>query len=165
MRINSFLDFLSEATTKSTMKSDIKRFDGSLKHRLIYDNTGQNYNIWWSEDPETCIKMTKLYSGKFALDLGGYAPSVNDILICTEKTLEGGEERSLIIKTNVDNIIPDEVVIQAAKLLKLKFCKNEETTKMVYCNKEFSKVRENKIIIDDINRKYVIFTVGNVRIV
>lgn len=165
MRINSFLDFLSETVTKSTINGDLKRFDGKLKQRLIYDNTGQSYNIWWSEEPETCIKMTKLYTGKFALDLGGYAPSTNDILICTEKTLEGSEERTLIIKTNGDNIIPDEVIKQAAQLLKSKFCKNEETIKLIYCNREYCKVRENKIMIDDINRKYVIFTPGNIRIV
>jgi hypothetical protein len=51
-----------------------------------------------------------MYTGKHALDLGGYSPSENDVF------LQLGDY-CLIIKTNLDDIVPREVIVDASHIL------------------------------------------------
>lgn len=164
MIIKKFDDF-REANIYSTTKGDIARFDGKLKHKQILDNTGQSYTLWWSEDEEVCASLARLFSGKFAQDLGGYGPSQNDVFLCTKLTLDSTECRCAVLKTNGDNIIPDEVLKQAAAHLKMHFTpKDEEFVEIVFCGKDFVSTRNGKISVDDANKNHVVFTPGNVKI-
>ena len=158
-----FKDYVNEAFVGS-VRGDIKKHSGKLKHKQLFDHAGKAYSLWWSEDGETCEKLARLYSGKFAMDLGGYAPSKNDVFLCTEATLDGDACEAAIVKTNGDDIVPDEVVIQAARLLRSKFVAKEQDSCTIFaCGKDFVSAR-GSIKIDQINRTLVVFTPGNVKL-
>ena len=155
--VKKFKEFINEAYLNS-IKNDIKKFSDKLKHKQLISKMGDSYNIWIATDKETSDKITKLYTGKYALDLGGYAPSKNDLWLYHKG-------HSLIIKTNRDNIIPSDVIIQSASILRgIVGTHKLESDKILlsFCN--YIKFIDSEIIIDDNNHGFVIFEPGNLRV-
>jgi hypothetical protein len=108
MDIKRYDEYIVE-TRINPVKIQLDRFEG-LKHKIIRCNTGSPYNVWYSDDIDVCKKITHRYTGKHALDLGGYSPSENDVF------LKLGDY-CLIIKTNRDDIVPREVILDASDIL------------------------------------------------
>jgi hypothetical protein len=155
--IKRFNEFINE-TYLSPIKSLIKKFGGKLKHKQLISDMGDFYNVWIAEDEETSNRITKLYTGKYALDLGGYAPSKNDLWLYHKGY-------SLIIKTNRDNIIPSDVIIQAATILRKNAGTHKlENDKILLSFSNYIKFVDGEIIIDDMNSGFVIFVPGNVKV-
>ena len=116
-----------------------------------------------------------MYSGKYANTLGGYAPSKNDICMYIDSVSDDHDliGTNLIIKTNGDNIVPDEVIKQAAKIVRdnsvmliddKKFnLKNVDKVNIVFLNKDFVKTKKNTNLAE-VNKRYVVFSAGNIKI-
>jgi hypothetical protein len=155
--VKRFNEFINE-TYLSPIKSQIKKFGGKLKHKQLISDMDDLYNVWIAEDEETSNRITKLYTGKYALDLGGYAPSKNDLWL-------HHKGYSLIIKTNRDNIIPSDVIIQAATILRKNAGTHKlENDKILLSFSNYIKFVDGEIIIDDMNSGFVIFVPGNVKV-
>ena len=107
MIIKRFDEYIFE-TRINPVRIQLDRLEG-LMHKIIRCNTGSPYNVWYSDDIDVC-KIIRMYTGKHALDLGGYSPSENDVF------LQLGDY-CLIIKTNLDDIVPREVLIGASDIL------------------------------------------------
>ena len=108
MIIKRYDEYIIE-TRINTIRIQLDRFEG-LMHKIIRCNTDSSYNVWYSDDIDVCNKITRMYTGKHALDLGGYSPSENDVF------LQLGDY-CLIIKTNLDDIVPREVIVDASHIL------------------------------------------------
>lgn len=154
MRLESYETF--NETRINPIKGELKNFDGRLQHKVVLSNTGDTYNTWIPRDKETSNKLSR-YVGKYAIDLGGYAPSIADIWMSCG-------DFSLIIKTNKDNIIPDEVIISAAQLLRKQAGVEDEEGVVNFTTNKFVFVVDGRVILDEVNSSRVLFTNGNIRI-
>ena len=162
------------------IKDDLTRFKDlgfNIEHKEIMDNMNNKYNIYYGLNKESNYHLTKMYSGKHANSLGGYAPSEQDICMHIDSVSNGYEVSGahLIIKTNGDNIVPDEVIKEAANEVKdnsvmliddKKYnLKNVDKVNIVFFKKDFFKTKNNTNL-DEINnnKRYVVFSVDNIKI-
>ena len=160
------------------IKDDLKRFKDlgfDIKHKELLDNVGNKFNIYYGKNEESNEHLTNMYSGKYANSLGGYAPSKNDICMYVDSVSDDHDliGANLIIKTNGDNIVPDEVIKQAAKIVRdnsvmfiddKKFnLKNVDKVNVVFFNKDFVKTKKNTNLAE-VNKRYVVFSADNIKI-
>ncbi len=139
------------------VKVDLKKFDGSVRHKIFNSSSGEVFNVWISKDVDASLKLTRLYVGKHALDLGGHAPSTNDVWL-------GKEEYVAVVKTNKDDIVPKDVLIDVAfELRRLANTHKEDLDEVEMSKSSFVSVRNGEVLIDRKNSGRVIFSPGNVR--
>jgi len=155
--IKRFHNFVNENYV-NPVRSDLKKFDGALRHKMVVSNTDDTFNLWIADDKETSLKVTRLYTGRHALDLGGYAPSYNDVWLEKNGIV-------VVVKTNKDDIVPDEVLRQAATILLKKSEREPKDYETVRMSLSFYlKVSNGEFIVDDANSGRVVFTPGNIKI-
>ena len=178
MKYNNFNESLV-----NLIKDDLNRFKElgfDIKHKELFDNIGDKYNIWWGKNAKSNDYLTTMYSGKYANSLGGFAPSFNDLWLHIDSVKSGNKVMGthLIIKTNKDNIVPDEIIKKVAEIVKENSVmleddkkinlKNIDDINIVFCGKDFVRKKKNsnlgEVNVDDNNKSYVVFTAGNVKI-
>lgn len=131
MDIKRYSDFAFESRFNPVSR-EIRRFKGmdmDIMHKVIHDNSGVGYGLWHSGDPES-MKALRRYVGKYAIDLGGYSTSRSDIFMYLQDCF------SAVIKTNKDDIVPDEVIRGAAAYLIKRYSVNPGST-IFFVNKDF----------------------------
>lgn len=178
LRYNNFNESLI-----NLIKDDLTRFEDLgfyIKHKEIFDNVGEKYNIWFGKNAKSNDYLTTMHSGKYANTLGGFGSSVNDVWMHVDSVFSGNYVMGthLIIKTNKDNIVPDEVIKKAAEIVKENSVMVENGKKVnlkkidgvniVFCGKDFVRKEKNsnlgEVNVDENNKSYVVFTAGNVKI-
>jgi hypothetical protein len=203
MRIKRFKTFKVYETVISTPKSDLDQFkmDGyDIKYKKISDqNNPENaYDVYWGKNAKSNDLLTANYSGKFAQTIGGINPSKNDIWMHATSALNKdhyyrtneGEEvvgdrivgTHLIIKTLKDDKVPDNVILQAADIVRknshLEMAENGEKKKfllsnlsncdIVECTKNYVSKEQGsatgQVKVDHTNSRYVRFSKGRVEI-
>lgn len=202
--IKKYYNFINENV--SSPKSDVDSFNKmgyDVKHKKIVDqnNPDNKYDIYWGRNAKTNDFLTQNFSGKYAKRIGGSEPSQNDIWMHITSALNkdnfyktnSGEVfddqtprrvvgTHLIIKTNRDDIIPENIIIQASnevvKNSSLEIlsdpkkripAKDLENCDIVFCKKDFVK-KENgsvtgQVQVDHNNANYIRFSSGNIRII
>ena len=203
MRIKRFKTFKVYETAVSTPKSDLDQFknDGyDIKYKKISDqnNPEMTYDVYWGRNAKSNDFLTTMYSGKFANPIGGVLPSKNDIWMHATSALNqdhyyktnDGEEVNgdrivgthLIIKTLKDDKVPENVILQAADIVRknshLEMMENGEKKKfllsnlsncdIVSCTKDCVRKEQGsatgQVKVDHANSRYVRFSKGRVEI-
>lgn len=203
MRIKRFKTFKVYETAVSTPKSDLDQFrtDGyDIKYKKISDqnNPEMTYDVYWGKNAKSNDFLTINYSGKFANPIGGVLPSKNDVWMHATsalnkdhyyKTNEGEEVTGdrivgthLIIKTIKDDKVPENVILQAADIVRknssLEMIEDGEKKKfllsnlsncdIVECAKDFVRKEQGsatgQVKVDYTNSRYVRFSKGRVEI-
>lgn len=203
MRIKRFRTFKVYETAVSTPKSDLDQFrtDGyDVKYKKISDqnNPENTYDVYWGRNAKSNDFLTTSYSGKFAKVIGGVLPSKNDVWMHATsalnqdhyyKTNEGEEVTGdrivgthLIIKTLKDDKVPENVILQAADIVrknshmemmeggeKKKFLlSNLSNCDIVTCTKDYVRKEQGsatgQVKVDHTNSSYVRFSKGRVEI-
>lgn len=130
MMVKRYSDFLNESRF-NPISRDLLRFKengAEIKHKVIYDNSGIGYNLWYTIGRESRDTIMR-YTGKHAFDLGGYSPSTADIFLYSPGNFYS------VIKTNRDDIVPSEVIKQSSVFL---LAKSDGDT-AYFANREFVK--------------------------
>lgn len=203
MRIKRFKTFKIYETAVSTPSSDLKQFrdDGyDIKYKKISDqnNPENTYDVYWGKNAKSNDFLTINYSGKFANTIGGVLPSKNDVWMHATSALNkdhyyktnDGEEVTgdrivgthLIIKTIKDDKVPENVILQAADIVRknssLEMMENGEKKKfllsnlfncdIVSCTKDCVRKEQGsstgQVKVDHTNSRYVRFSKGRVEI-
>ena len=203
MIIKRFKTFKVYETVVSTPSSDLKQFrdDGyDIKYKKISDqnNPENTYDVYWGRNAKSNDFLTTKHSGKFANAIGGVLPSKNDIWMHATsalnqdhyyKTNEGEEVTGdriigthLIIKTLKDDKVPENVILQAADIVRknshLEMMENGEKKKfllsnlsncdIVTCTKDCVRKEQGsatgQVKVDHTNSRYGRFTKGSVPI-
>ena len=203
MKIKRFKTFKVYETAVSTPKSDLDQFrtDGyDIKYKKISDqnNPENTYDVYWGRNAKSNDFLTTHYSGKFANPIGGTLPSKNDVWMHATSALNqdhyyktnDGEEVNgdrivgthLIIKTLRDDKVPENVILQAADIVRknshLEMMENGEKKKfllsnlsncdIVSCTKDCVRKEQGsatgQVKVDHTNSRYVRFTKGRVEI-
>jgi hypothetical protein len=203
MKIKRFKTFKVYETAVSTPKSDLDQFknDGyDIKYKKISDqnNPEMTYDVYWGRNAKSNDFLTTMYSGKFANAIGGVLPSKNDIWMHATSALNqdhiyktnDGEEvigdriigTHLIIKTLKDDKVPENVILQAADIVRknshLEMMENGEKKKfllsnlsncdIVSCTKDCVRKEQGsatgQVKVDHANSRYVRFSKGRVEI-
>lgn len=201
--IKKYKNFINESVTP---ESDLNNFNENgyeVKHKKIVDqnNPDNKYDVYWGRNAKTNDFLTKSFSGKYAISIGGTNPSQNDIWmhitsalnkenfyktksgeVFDDKTPRRVVGTHLIIKTIKDDIIPQNVIIQAAEIVRKNSsleilseqkkripAKDLENCDIVFCKKDFVK-KENgsvtgQVQVDHNNANYIRFSSGNIRII
>lgn len=203
MKIKRFKTFKVYETAVSTPKSDLDQFksDGyDIKYKKISDqnNPENTYDVYWGRNAKSNDFLTTMYSGKFANTIGGVLPSKNDVWMHATsalnqdhmyKTNDGDEVigdriigTHLIIKTLKDDKVPENVILQAADIVRknshLEMMENGEKKKfllsnlsncdLVSCTKDCVRKEQGsatgQVKVDHTNSRYVRFSKGRVEI-
>jgi hypothetical protein len=203
MKIKRFKTFKVYETAVSTPKSDLDQFrtDGyDIKYKKISDqnNPENTYDVYWGRNAKSNDFLTTMYSGKFANTIGGVLPSKNDIWMHATSALNqdhyyktnDDEEVNgdrivgthLIIKTLKDDKVPENVILQAADIVRknshLELMENGEKKKfllsnlsncdIVSCTKDCVRKEQGsatgQVKVDHANSRYVRFSKGRVEI-
>lgn len=203
MKIKRFKTFKVYETAVSTPKSDLDQFknDGyDIKYKKISDqnNPEMTYDVYWGRNAKSNDFLTTMYSGKFANTIGGVLPSKNDVWMHATsalnqdhmyKTNDGDEVigdriigTHLIIKTLKDDKVPENVILQAADIVRknshLEMMENGEKKKfllsnlsncdIVSCTKDCVRKEQGsatgQVKVDHTNSRYVRFSKGRVEI-
>ena len=203
MKIKRFKTFKVYETAVSTPKSDLDQFrtDGyDIKYKKISDqnNPEMIYDVYWGRNAKSNDFLTTKYSSKFTNSIGGVLPSKNDIWMHATsalnqdhyyKTNEGEEVTGdrivgthLIIKTLRDDKVPENVILQAADIVrknshmeimeggeKKKFLlSNLSNCDIVTCTKDYVRKEQGSVTgqvkVDHTNSRYVRFSKGRVEI-
>jgi hypothetical protein len=203
MKIKRFKTFKVYETAVSTPKSDLDqlRVDGyDIKYKKISDqnNPENTYDIYWGRNAKSNDFLTTNHSGKFANPIGGTLPSKNDVWMHATSALNqdhyyktnDGEEINgdrivgthLIIKTLKDDKVPENVILQAADIVrknshmemmeggeKKKFLlSNLSNCDIVTCTKDYVRKEQGsatgQVKVDHTNSSYVRFSKGRVEI-
>ena len=198
--IKRYKNFINESVTPS---SDLKKFrdDGyDIKYKKISDqnNPENTYDVYWGKNAKSNDFLTINYSGKFANTIGGVLPSKNDVWMHATSALNKDhyyktndvEEVTgdkivgthLIIKTIKDDKVPENVILQAADIVRknshLEMIENGEKKKfllsnlfncdIVSCTKDFVRKEQGsatgQVKVDHTNSRYVRFSKGRVEI-
>ena len=128
--------------------------DFDIETKTIVDtNTGNSYSIFFGKNAKSNDFLTHNFSGKYAKAIRNIEPSINDVWMHTK----GVPGSHLIIKTIKDDIIPMNVIKDAALIAK-KNSKAKDTVdaEIVWCKKDFvskTPIGQLKSILDDINLK------------
>ena len=203
MIIKNFDTYKIYETFKSTPKIDLDQFksDGyDIKYKKISDqnNPENTYDVYWGRNAKSNDFLTISYSSKNARPIGGSLPSFNDIWMHATSALNpkhiyktnDGEEvigdkivgTHLIIKTLRDDKIPENVILQAADIVRknshLEKMVNNEKSKyslsdlsncdIVVCKKDYVSKEQGsatgQVKVDHTNSRYVRFSKGKVEI-
>jgi hypothetical protein len=203
MRIKRFKTFKVYESVVATPSSDLKKFrdDGyDIKYKKISDqnNPEMTYDVYWGKNAKSNDFLTINYSGKFANAIGGVLPSKNDVWMHATsalnqdhyyKTNEGEEVTGdrivgthLIIKTIKDDKVPENVILQAADIVRknssLEMIEDGEKKKfllsnlsncdIVECTKDYVRKEQGsatgQVKVDHTNSRYVRFSKGRVEI-
>ena len=203
MRIKRFKTFKVYESVVTTPSSDLKKFrdDGyDIKYKKISDqnNPEMIYDVYWGRNAKSNDFLTTKYSSKFTNAIGGVLPSKNDIWMHATsalnqdhyyKTNEGEEVTGdrivgthLIIKTLRDDKVPENVILQAADIVrknshmeimeggeKKKFLlSNLSNCDIVTCTKDYVRKEQGSVTgqvkVDHTNSRYVRFSKGRVEI-
>jgi hypothetical protein len=203
MKIKRFKTFKVYETAVSTPKSYLDQFrvDGyDIKYKKISDpnNPEMTYDVYWGRNAKSNDFLTTNYSGKFANPIGGTLPSKNDVWMHATSALNqdhyyktnDGEEvhgdrivgTHLIIKTIKDDKVPENVILQAADIVrknshvemmgggeKKKFLlSNLSNCDIVTCTKDCVRKEQGsatgQVKVDHTNSRYVRFSKGRVEI-
>lgn len=203
MRIKRFKTFKVYESVVTTPSSDLKKFrdDGyDIKYKKISDqnNPEMTYDVYWGKNAKSNDFLTINYSGKFANAIGGVLPSKNDVWMHATsalnqdhyyKTNEGEEVTGdrivgthLIIKTLKDDKVPENVILQAADIVRknssLEMIEDGEKKKfllsnlsncdIVECTKDYVRKEQGsatgQVKVDHTNSRYVRFSKGRVEI-
>ena len=167
MRVLKYNNFVRESLMNPS-NDDLryfKRIDLNIKHKLLFDHLGKKYNVWYSLDSKSNDFLVKMYTGKYAIDLGGFGPSHNDIWM---KAI--GDDiigTNLIIKAIGDDKIPNEIIKDASLIVRknsYKVIDGEEVSlnkidyvDIVFCGKNHVNDYKN-------NEYYIKITPGNITI-
>lgn len=138
--IKKYVDFINENVTPKSEVAELNRNGLDVKHKTLIDqnNPDMKYDVYWGRNAKTNDYLTTNFSGKFARQIGGNLPSVNDLWMHITSYLnkenfyktksgdvfEGNNpERRvvgthLIIKTLKDDPIPVNVILQAADIVR-----------------------------------------------
>jgi hypothetical protein len=200
--IKKYKNFINENVTPESDLNNFNKNGYEVKHKKIVDqnNPDIKYDIYWGRNAKTNDFLTKNFSGKYAISIGGVNPSVNDIWmhitsalnmenfyktksgeVFDDKTPRRVVGTHLIVKTIKDDIIPQNVIIQAAEIVRKNSSleilsenkkristKDLESCDVVFCKKNFVKKENDSVIgqvqVDHNNSSYVRFTPGNVEI-
>lgn len=165
------------------IKDDLTRFKDlgfNIKHKELIDDMNNKYNIYYGKNAKSNDHLTKMYAGRYAISLGGYSPSKYDIWMHIDSVSNDNKVMGthLIIKTNGDNIVPDEVLKSAAEIVrdnsvmlvddKKYNLKNVDKVNVVFCGKDFVKKEKNtnlgEVNVDSNNKSYVVFSADNIKI-
>lgn len=130
MVVKRYSDFLGESRF-NPISRDLTRFKengAEIKHKVIYDNSGIGYNLWYTIGDKSRDTIMR-YTGRHAFDLGGYSPSSADIFLYSPGNFYS------VVKTNRDDIVPSEVIKQSSVFL---LAKSDGDT-AYFANREFVK--------------------------
>jgi len=171
MKVLKYNEFISE-TLMNPSNDDLKYFkqmDLNIKHKYLFDQLGRRYNIWWSLDNKSNDFLVKMYTGRYAIDLGGFGPSYNDIWMKATGELNGDDiiGANLLIKAIGDDKIPSEIIKDASLIVRknsYKIVDDEEISlskidyvDIIFCGKDYVNNYQN-------NEYYVKITPGNISI-
>lgn len=202
--IKKYVDFINENVTPKSEVAELNKNGLDVKHKTLIDqnNPDMKYDVYWGRNAKTNDYLTINFSGKFARQIGGNLPSENDIWMHITSYLnkenfyktksgdvfEGKEpERRvvgthLIIKTLKDDTIPENVILQAADIVRknshLEIITEEgkrrivasdlENCDIVFCKKNYVKKESGSVTgqvqVEHQNARYVQFTKGNINI-
>lgn len=202
--IKKYVDFINENVTPKSEVAELNKNGLDVKHKTLIDqnNPDMKYDVYWGRNAKTNDYLTINFSGKFARQIGGNLPSENDIWMHITSYLnkenfyktksgdvfEGKDpERRvvgthLIIKTLKDDTIPENVILQAADIVRknshLEIITEEgkkrivasdlENCDIVFCKKNYVKKESGSVTgqvqVDHQNARYVQFTKGNINI-
>lgn len=202
--IKKYVDFINENVTPKSDVAELNRNGFDVKHKTLIDqnNPDMKYDVYWGRNAKTNDYLTINFSGKFARQIGGNLPSENDLWMHITSYLnkenfyktksgdvfEGNQpERRvvgthLIIKTLKDDTIPENVILQAADIVRknshLEVLLEEgkrrivasdlENCDIVFCKKNYVKKESGSVIgqvqVDHQNARYVQFTKENINI-
>lgn len=202
--IKKYVDFINENVTPKSEVAELNKNGLDVKHKTLIDqnNPDMKYDVYWGRNAKTNDYLTINFSGKFARQIGGNLPSENDIWMHITSYLnkenfyktksgdvfEGNQpERRvvgthLIIKTLKDDTIPENVILQAADIVRknshLEIITEEgkrrivasdlENCDIVFCKKNYVKKESGSVTgqvqVDHQNARYVQFTKGNINI-
>lgn len=202
--IKKYVDFINENVTPKSEVAELNKNGLDVKHKTLIDqnNPDMKYDVYWGRNAKTNDYLTINFSGKFARQIGGNLPSENDIWMHITSYLnkenfyktksgdvfEGKEpERRvvgthLIIKTLKDDTIPENVILQAADIVRknshLEIIAEEgkrrivasdlENCDVVFCKKNYVKKESGSVTgqvqVEHQNARYVQFTKGNINI-
>lgn len=139
------------------VKSDLAKFDGTLSHKIFISKSGETFNVWTSKDEDTSLRISKLYVGKYAIDLGGYSPSHNDVWLSKDEFVS-------IVKTNKDDIVPSDVLVDVATGLR-RLAKTHKDLEdiVVFAKSKFVSVSNRDILVDKKNSGSITFSNGNIK--
>lgn len=202
--IRKYIDFISESVTPKSEVAEINKNGYELKHKTLIDqnNPEMKYDVYWGRNAKTNDYLTTTFSGKFARQIGGNLPSKNDIWMHITSKLnsdnfyktKSGEvfegdrpERRvvgthLIIKTLKDDTVPENVILQAADIVRknsnLEITTNEgkrrvlasdlDNCDVVFCKKDYVRKEPGSALgqvqVDHQNARYIQYTRGNINI-
>ena len=198
--IKKYKNFIKESVTPKSELDSFNKNGYEVKHKKIIDinNPDVQYDVYWGRNAKSNDFLTTKHSGKFANAIGGVLPSKNDIWMHATsalnqdhyyKTNEGEEVTGdriigthLIIKTLKDDKVPENVILQAADIVRknshLEMMENGEKKKfllsnlsncdIVTCTKDCVRKEQGsatgQVKVDHTNSRYVRFTKGSVQI-
>jgi hypothetical protein len=202
--IKRYKNFINESVTP---KSEVDQFNKSgyeVKHKILIDINDPNmkYNVYWGRNAKTNDFLTTNFSGKYSRQIGGNLPSENDMWMHITSSLnkehfyktKSGEVfegempnrrvvgTHLIIKTNGDIPVPENIIIQAANIVlknshleiisedsKRRIVASDlENCDIVFCKKNYVSKKPGSVLgqaqPDHSNARYIQYTKGNINI-
>ncbi len=187
-------------TPKSEV-SELNKMGFDIKHKKISDinNPDNQYDVYWGRNAKSNDYLTTKFSTKWAKSLGGSNPSHNDLWLHVtsynnpnnqyldkDGNIINGDRvigTHLIIKTNKDDSIPENVIKQSAELVlknsHLEKVENGEKKKwsmnnlvgvdVVFCKKDYVSKKEGSVSgqvqVDHKNANYIRFNSNNIEII
>jgi hypothetical protein len=119
--IKRYYDYVSESSF-DPISYDLRRFrlEGlEIRHKVIFDNVGSSYSVWYYIGDEYPLQLIRR-TGKHAISVGGFSPSISDLFMMSPGKFIA------VIKTNRDDIVPDEVISQVASYLQQRSKSNDD---------------------------------------
>ena len=200
--IKKYKNFIKESVTPKSELDSFNKNGYEVKHKKIIDinNPDVQYDVYWGRNAKTNDFLTKNFSGKYASAIGGSNPSQNDIWMHITSELnkenfyktKSGEVfddqlprrvvgTHLIIKTIQDDIIPQNVILQAADIVrknssleilsdtKKRISANDlENCDVVFCKKDYVRKEPGSVLgqvqVDHSNARYIQYSKGNINI-
>jgi predicted ribosome quality control (RQC) complex YloA/Tae2 family protein len=131
-KFKRFLNSHINENTISTQLKELQRVGVEIKHQKIIDifNPQNSYDIYFGKNRESNHFLTERFCGLRANPVGGVHPSVQDIWLHAA----GFPGSHVLVKALKDDIIPQNVIEEAAKIAKKNSkAKNETSAPIVWC--------------------------------
>jgi hypothetical protein len=202
--IKKYIEYIKENVTPKSDVAELNKNGLDVKHKTLIDinNPDMKYDVYWGRNAKTNDFLTTNFSGKFARPIGGNLPSENDIWMHITSQLnsnnfyktksgdifEGDKpERRvvgthLIIKTLKDDKVPENIILQAADIVRknshLEIITEEEKKRIVatdlencdivFCKKNYVSKKTGSVLgqvqVEHSNARYIQYTKGNINI-